>query len=195
MRSGRPDRRLTSAAIAVVVIAALYVAMPAVAGLDETWLLLRSGNAWWLGLAVVLLELGSYAGYVLLFQRVFGGVDGIGFRRSCEITLAGVAAPGCSPPRALAAVGRAALRLLRARDAALLGAVAWWGVRRCGAGCVLPRVRRVAAGRRGRARLLRWHARVSRDRVLASDGPRRARVHAVAARSRARGRAASSPRC
>ena len=39
-----------------------------------------------------MLELGSYAGYVLLFQRVFGRVDGISFRRSCEITLAGVAA-------------------------------------------------------------------------------------------------------
>jgi len=72
-------------------VAALYLALPAIAGLDETWRLLKSGNAWWLGLALAL-EVGSYAGYVLLFKRVFGRIDGIGFRRSVEITLAGVAA-------------------------------------------------------------------------------------------------------
>ena len=91
MRCGRPDRRLMGAVAAVVAVAALYLALPAIAGLDETWRLLKSGNAWWLGLGVAL-EVGSYAGYVLLFKRVFGRVDGIGFRRSLEITLAGVAA-------------------------------------------------------------------------------------------------------
>ena len=91
MRCGRPDRRLTAVVATVVVAALLYLALPAVAGLDETWRLLRSGSAWWLGLGVAL-EVGSYAGYVLLFKRVFGRVDGIGFRRSLEITLAGVAA-------------------------------------------------------------------------------------------------------
>jgi uncharacterized membrane protein YbhN (UPF0104 family) len=91
MRCGKPDRRLTGAVVAVVAVAALYLALPAIAGLDETWRLLKSGNAWWLGLALAF-EVGSYAGYVLLFERVFGRVDGIGFRRSVEITLAGVAA-------------------------------------------------------------------------------------------------------
>jgi uncharacterized membrane protein YbhN (UPF0104 family) len=91
MRCGRPDRRLTGALVAVVALAALYLALPALAGFDETWRLLKSGNAWWLALGVAL-EVGSYAGYVLLFQRVFGRVDAIGFRRSLEITLAGVAA-------------------------------------------------------------------------------------------------------
>ena len=71
MRCGRPDRRLMGAVAAVVAVAALYLALPAIAGLDETWRLLKSGNAWWLGLGVAL-ELGSYAGYVLLFRRVFG---------------------------------------------------------------------------------------------------------------------------
>jgi len=91
MRCGKPDRRVVGAVAAVVAVAALYLALPAIAGLDETWRLLKSGNAWWLGLGVAL-EVGSYAGYVLLFKRVFGRVDGIGFRRSLEITLAGVAA-------------------------------------------------------------------------------------------------------
>src|SRR5215207_4270332 len=91
MRRGRLDRRALGAVAAVLAAAALYLALPAVAGLDETWRLLKAGNAWWLGVGVTL-ELGSYAGYVLLFRRVFGRVDGIGVRRSLEITLAGVAA-------------------------------------------------------------------------------------------------------
>jgi uncharacterized membrane protein YbhN (UPF0104 family) len=91
MRCGKPDHRLTAAVVALAAVAALYLALPAIAGLDETWRLLKTGSAWWLGLGVVL-ELGSYAGYVLLFARVFDGVDGVGLRRSLEITLAGVAA-------------------------------------------------------------------------------------------------------
>jgi len=91
MRCGKPDHRLTAAVVALAAVAALYLALPAIAGLDETWRLLKTGSAWWLGFGVVL-ELGSYAGYVLLFARVFHGVDGVGLRRSLEITLAGVAA-------------------------------------------------------------------------------------------------------
>jgi hypothetical protein len=60
MRRGLPDRRLTAAIIGGVAVVALYLALPAIAGLDETWRLLQSGNAWWLGLGVVL-EVGSYA--------------------------------------------------------------------------------------------------------------------------------------
>ena len=91
MRWRAPDRRLVGVVLAVVAVVALYLALPAIAGLDETWRLLKSGNAWWLGLGVVF-ELCSYAGYVLLFQRVFGRVHGIDLRRCVEITLAGVAA-------------------------------------------------------------------------------------------------------
>ena len=36
MRSGTPDRRMTSAAIAIVAIVALYLALPALAGVDDT---------------------------------------------------------------------------------------------------------------------------------------------------------------
>jgi uncharacterized membrane protein YbhN (UPF0104 family) len=73
-------------------LAGLYVALPAIAGLGTTWRRLGDGEAWWLALALVL-EAGSYAGYVLLFKAVFGSAEhAIGWRRSGEITLAGVAA-------------------------------------------------------------------------------------------------------
>ena len=52
----------------------------------------REGDPWWLG-AALLFELGSYAGYVLLFRGVFAGGDPpIGWRDSYDITMAGVAA-------------------------------------------------------------------------------------------------------
>jgi uncharacterized membrane protein YbhN (UPF0104 family) len=79
----------------VLVLAAglvLYALLPQLAGLDETWDRLARGDPWWLG-AAVLLEVGSYAGYVLAFRRIFvGGVSRIGWRESYDITLAGVAA-------------------------------------------------------------------------------------------------------
>jgi uncharacterized membrane protein YbhN (UPF0104 family) len=90
--SGLGHPRLTGLLIAAGVAVGLYLVLPALAGLDETWRLLARGDARWLGLALVL-ELGSYAGYVVLFNGVFASrAHGIGLRRSCEITLAGVAA-------------------------------------------------------------------------------------------------------
>jgi uncharacterized protein (TIRG00374 family) len=118
MRRGRRSRHLTGAAVAIVAMVSLYLALPALAGLDQTWRLLRSGEPWWLALGVVL-ELGSYAGYVLLFQRVFRSVDGVGLRRSCEITLAGVAAT-----RLLATAGAGGVALTA------------WALRRSGLGRV-----------------------------------------------------------
>jgi uncharacterized membrane protein YbhN (UPF0104 family) len=72
--------------------AGLYVGLPQIAGLDETWGRLSDGDPWWLGLAVIL-EAGSYAGYVLLFRRVFVRPGSpIGWRECYAITMAGVAA-------------------------------------------------------------------------------------------------------
>jgi uncharacterized membrane protein YbhN (UPF0104 family) len=68
------------------------VGLPQLAGLDDTWGRLSEGDPWWLGLAVVL-ESGSYAGYVLLFRRVFVRPGSpIGWRECYAITMAGVAA-------------------------------------------------------------------------------------------------------
>ena len=74
-------------------IVALYVLLPRVAGLDATWGRLRDGDAAWISLAG-LLEVGSYAGYVLLLRAVMGtdhDLD-LSWRRSWRLTLAGVAA-------------------------------------------------------------------------------------------------------
>ena len=70
----------------------LYVGLPQIAGLDETWGRLSRGDPWWLAAAAVL-EVGSYAGYVVLFRGVFVRPGSpIGWRESYLITMAGVAA-------------------------------------------------------------------------------------------------------
>lgn len=85
-------RAWLSLAVVAAIGAALYVGLPQVAGLDETWGRLSEGDPWWL-VAALLFELGSYAGYVVLFRGVFAGGDPpIGWRDSYDITMAGVAA-------------------------------------------------------------------------------------------------------
>lgn len=85
-------RAWLSLAVVAAIGAALYVGLPQVAGLDETWGRLSEGDPWWL-VAALLFELGSYAGYVVLFRGVFaGGGPPIGWRDSYDITMAGVAA-------------------------------------------------------------------------------------------------------
>jgi uncharacterized membrane protein YbhN (UPF0104 family) len=92
--TGAPSpRRLGLWALAVLaLVAGLYVGLPRIAGLDETWGRLSRGDPWWLAAAVVL-EAGSYAGYVVLFRGVFvSGTFSLDWRASYQITMAGVAA-------------------------------------------------------------------------------------------------------
>ncbi len=90
---------LLGAAVAVA-IAGLYVLLPAIAGLDETWRRLAEGDPWWLSAALGF-ELLSYLSYVVLFRTVFApGQPEIGWIESYRITMAGVAAT-----RLLAAAG------------------------------------------------------------------------------------------
>lgn len=94
--SGRPRRGrarlIASAAAVVVAILALYVLLPRVAGLDETWGRLQDGDPGWIALAAVF-ELGSYAGYVLLLRTVGGGPERrLSWPATWRLTLAGVAA-------------------------------------------------------------------------------------------------------
>jgi len=86
-------RRAWLSLIVVVAIgAALYVGLPQVAGLDETWGRLSEGDPWWL-IAALLFEIASYTGYVVLFRGVFADAEPpIGWRDSYDITMAGVAA-------------------------------------------------------------------------------------------------------
>jgi uncharacterized protein (TIRG00374 family) len=80
------------AVVMVLFIVGLYFLVPKLAGLKNTWGMLRHGNPEWLALAAVL-ELCSVMGYALLFATVFGrGMPRINWRASIEIPLAGIAA-------------------------------------------------------------------------------------------------------
>lgn len=73
-------------------LAFLYLVLPKLLGLHETWDRLQHGNGWWFGLAAVL-EVCSFLGYVWLFRGVFvRGESRIGWPESYQITMAGLAA-------------------------------------------------------------------------------------------------------
>jgi uncharacterized membrane protein YbhN (UPF0104 family) len=100
-------------AIAAVLIVAslggLYLLLPKLAGLNQTWGRLQHGNAAWLGIAGGA-ELISIAGYALLFRTVFGrGMERLDWRASLQIPLAGIAA----------------IRLLAAAGAGGVAVTAW----------------------------------------------------------------------
>jgi uncharacterized protein (TIRG00374 family) len=85
-------RALLVSALIVVAVVGLYLLIPKLAGLKQTWGQLRRGDPLWLALGAVL-ELLSIAGYATLFRTVFGrGVPRIDWRVSLEIPLAGIAA-------------------------------------------------------------------------------------------------------
>ena len=89
-----PTRRslLLSVGAALAAAALLYVVVPQLAGIDETWRRLSDGDPWWLLLALCL-EVLSFAGYIAVFRGVagHGGVDA-DWSVSYRITMAGVAA-------------------------------------------------------------------------------------------------------
>jgi uncharacterized membrane protein YbhN (UPF0104 family) len=73
----------------------LYFVLPKLAGVGATVRQIEGGNAWWIAVGVVL-ELLSFAGYVVLFRSVFvrdpHPPGRIGWGASYEITMAGLAA-------------------------------------------------------------------------------------------------------
>ena len=75
-----------------VAAGALYFGLPRLAGLEDTWGRLSSGDPLWL-CAAVLLEVAAYAAYVFTFHRLFAEPGSrIGWRESYDISLAGVVA-------------------------------------------------------------------------------------------------------
>ncbi len=73
-------------------IAFLYFVVPKLTGLRTTWDKVGQGDPTWLVVAAIL-EIVSFAGYMLLFRAVFvRGESRIGWRESYQITMAGVAA-------------------------------------------------------------------------------------------------------
>ena len=75
-----------------VAAGALYFGLPRLAGLEDTWGRLSSGDPLWL-CGAVLLEIAAYAAYVFTFHRFFAAPGSrIGWRESYDISLAGVVA-------------------------------------------------------------------------------------------------------
>jgi putative heme transporter len=85
-------RVLASVLFVLSSVAFLYVGLPKLLGLRETWNRIQQGNGWWLALGAVL-EVCSFISYVGLFRVVFtSGRSRIGWRESYQITMAGLAA-------------------------------------------------------------------------------------------------------
>jgi uncharacterized protein (TIRG00374 family) len=85
-------RLLLGFTVIVAVLIGLYLLIPKLAGLRQTWGQLRRGDPLLLAVGAML-ELLSIAGYAALFRTVFGrGVPRIDWRVSLEIPLAGIAA-------------------------------------------------------------------------------------------------------
>jgi uncharacterized membrane protein YbhN (UPF0104 family) len=73
-------------------VAFLYFVLPKLAGVGTTVHRIERGDPWWIAVGVVL-ELASFAGYVVLFRAVFvRGREQIGWRESYQITMAGLVA-------------------------------------------------------------------------------------------------------
>jgi len=93
-RPARPAARRLALAVllAVVALSVLYVVLPAVAGLEQTWSRVAEGNGWWL-IGAGAFEVLSFLSYVIAFHGVFGaGATPVGWRVSYRITMAGVVA-------------------------------------------------------------------------------------------------------
>ena len=85
-------RLVMGIALIVLSLVGLYLLLPKLAGLNQTWGRLRRGDPLWLGVAAGL-ELVSIAGYAVLFRTVFGrGIPRLDWRASIQIPLAGIAA-------------------------------------------------------------------------------------------------------
>jgi uncharacterized membrane protein YbhN (UPF0104 family) len=85
-------RLLVAVVLIVIALAALYLLLPKLAGLNQTWGRLKHGNPLWLAAAAGV-ELLSIGGYALLFRTVFGrGMPRLDWRASIQIPLAGIAA-------------------------------------------------------------------------------------------------------
>ncbi len=84
---------LTLCGFLAAMIAGLYLLLPQLAGLEDTWERIEDGSPIWIGLAFVL-TFGMFGGYVAMFRGVFGKVqtDRIGWNESYLITMAGLAA-------------------------------------------------------------------------------------------------------
>ncbi|MEX2194556.1 MAG: lysylphosphatidylglycerol synthase transmembrane domain-containing protein [Thermoleophilaceae bacterium] len=94
---GNPRRLVTLGLAFVAVVVAIYVVLPNVVGLDDTFD--RLGDATWYWIAVALgFNIAAFAAYVAIFRGILSGADDpvmerrLGFTASYQITMAGLAA-------------------------------------------------------------------------------------------------------
>ena len=83
---------LAGAFFVVSIVAFLYLVLPQISGLEDSWHRIEDGDPLWLGVAGIFTVL-SFGGYVLLFQSVYvrSGVS-LSMSESYQITMAGLAA-------------------------------------------------------------------------------------------------------
>ena len=84
---------LTLSGFLAAAVLGLYLLLPQLAGLQDTWNRIENGSPVWIGVAFVL-TFGMFAGYVAMFRGIFAsaGSERIGWRESYLITMAGLAA-------------------------------------------------------------------------------------------------------
>jgi uncharacterized protein (TIRG00374 family) len=111
-----PTRRqlLVGLAFAAVSLGALYIVLPNIAGLSDTWRRLDSGEPGWLT-AGLILEIASFFCYVALFRGVIGQEAGLGWGLSYRITLASLAATRLLAAGGLGGIALTAWALRRER--------------------------------------------------------------------------------
>ncbi len=85
-----PRRLIALALFATLSIVALYLLLPHLAGLDDTWERIKEGDAAWLIVAGVL-TVGMFGGYVIQFHWTYGEVH-LRPRESLQICMAALAA-------------------------------------------------------------------------------------------------------
>ncbi len=87
-----PGQLLKTGVIVLVLVAAIYIAVPKIAGLDDAIEQLGQASRWWIGVAV-LATIASFGAYVALFRGVVGHKTvRLDWRESYQITMAGLAA-------------------------------------------------------------------------------------------------------
>src|ERR687892_2788548 len=88
----QPRRIAQTLLIVLILVAAIYVLLPKIVGLDDALATLDEGNPWWIALALVFC-IAMFAAYVALFRGVIGKeVIHLEWRESYQITMAGLAA-------------------------------------------------------------------------------------------------------
>src|ERR687897_422362 len=88
----QPRRIAQTLLIVLILVAAIYVLLPKIVGLDDALATLDKGNPWWIALAVVF-NVAAFAAYVALFRGVVGEkVLHLEWKESYQITMAGLAA-------------------------------------------------------------------------------------------------------